>query len=404
MTIKNNLDATLKSHNAGRIPSLDGLRAVAILMVILGHGSYSLPKFLSPALAFAGNGQLGVNVFFALSGYLIFQLSVRERETTGEFDWKQFYVRRVLRIFPCFYFYLAVIGVLISFGALTLTGPMIGSAATFSLNYRCLWDHWVGDSNYSVIGHYWTLALEEQFYLMWPLLMVLSVRRKLVPALVAAILLAPLLRVISYFLAPGLRGQIGMMFHTGFDSIAVGVLLGELLRRTRPKACLERLARNPWIVGTTIVFLVFLSPLLTARFKGMYSLAIGKTLELSCLGILITAAVSQPGTFLFRFLNWRPVAYIGVLSYSLYVWNNLFLNGEGHWMVNTFPLNFVCVAGTAAASHYLIEKPFLKLKSRFHRSSKPGISPVSTRGLPSNAPAIPTLTQAEVGSATGGRR
>ena len=80
---------------------------------------------------------------------------------------------------------------------------------------------------------------------------------------------------------------------------------------------------------------------------------------------MITAAVTFPQTLLFRFLNWSPLAYVGVLSYSLYVWNNLFLLGENFWF-SFFPCNIACVAGMALVSHYLVERPFLKLKDHFH--------------------------------------
>jgi peptidoglycan/LPS O-acetylase OafA/YrhL len=350
-----------------RIPSLDGLRGIAILTVIFGHGSYALSAIPGPLLRFAANGHLGVSIFFVLSGFLIYNLSVREFERSGEFDWKQFYVRRILRIFPCFYFFIVVVFLLRHLGLLDLTVPMIFGAATFSLNYLHLWYHFSGATDYFVIGHYWTLCLEEQFYLTWPILMLLFTRRKLLPVLTVILVLAPLLRVATYHWMPGSRGQIEMMFHTGFDSIAAGVLLGELMLRQQSKTWLQRVAANPAALVTAIVFPVVISPLLENRFHGYYADTVGKTIELVCICIVITAAVSFPGTILFRFLNWRPLAFIGVLSYSLYVWNNLFLYREGHWLVNRFPLNFICAAGMALASHYFVEKPFLRLKDRLHK-------------------------------------
>lgn len=350
---------------SGRIPSLDGLRGVAILMVLIGHCSFSFPLLAWGPLRFASNAALGVNVFFILSGFLIYSLSIREIEKTGAFNWKQFYMRRVLRIFPCFYFYIAVVLLLMAVGVVALSWQMIVSAATFSINYRHVWDHSGATCDYYVIGHYWTLALEEQFYLTWPLLILLRIKGRLLPTLVAIIALAPLIRIACYFFTPGSRDQIGMMFHTGFDSIAAGVLLGELLRREPSKLWLERWSSKRSVVSVALVFLLVLSPLLTGHFRGAYSITIGKSLELFALCILITAAVSFPQTLLFRVLNWGPLAYVGVLSYSLYVWNNLFLLGEKYWL-NAFPFNIACVAGMAVVSHYLVERPFLKLKDRFH--------------------------------------
>jgi peptidoglycan/LPS O-acetylase OafA/YrhL len=369
------LDRSSSPNASRRISGLDGLRGIAVLFVLLEHGAYSLFKLDWPAAPFIGNGALGVNIFFVLSGYLIYELSAREFEKTGAFNWKAFYLRRVLRIFPCFYSYLAVVLILTSLGLLTLTRPVIFSVATFSLNYRHLWDHSSELFNYYVIGHYWTLALEEQFYLTWPLLMFLFARKRLLPLMTAVILLAPFIRVFCYFFTPGSRAQIGMMFHTGFDSIAMGVLLGELCRRPHWKARLQTLARNPWVLAGSGIFLVLLSPWLAIHFKGSYSITVGKTLELVCIAIIIIAAVSASSPKLSAVLNWRPLMYIGVLSYSLYVWNPLFLNAEMHWMLNVFPLNFIGLFAAGAFSYYLIERPVLRLKEHLRGRATPIKSP-----------------------------
>ncbi len=245
---------------SSRIPSLDGLRGIAILLVLIGHGGYVFPDGLAPCLPYAGNGPLGVSIFFVLSGFLIYRLSVRELEQTGSFDWRQFYLRRVLRIFPCFYFYLLVVLLLLGLGQLTLTGSALLSAATFSLNYRHLWDHATQLHDYFVIGHYWTLALEEQFYLTWPLLMLLFIRRRLLTVLVLIMLLAPVLRIVCYYVTPGSRAQLNMMFHTAFDAIAAGVLLGELLRRPPARNWLEKVAHQRLCLIGSLLFLFLLSP------------------------------------------------------------------------------------------------------------------------------------------------
>lgn len=355
-----------------RIPSLDGLRGIAILMVMFGHGAYSFPDSFQPMLTFIGNGGLGVQIFFVLSGYLIYSLSVREIQKTGEFSWRQFYLRRAFRILPLYYTYLIVLLVLVSSKALYLTSTQLISAATFSLNYRHLWDNIRVASDYFVIGHYWTLALEEQFYLSWPLLMLLFSKKRLLATMLAIVISAPVIRVIVYVMAPDSRGQIGMMFHTGFDSIAAGVLLGELLRDQRAKYWIELFSSRSRNVVACLFFILFVSPAITHQLGGMYALPIGKSLELICVCLVISAAVLHRGTLLFRFLNWSPLVYVGILSYSLYVWNNLFLYGTGPWLVNVFPLNFLCVFVMAIISHYLIEMPFLRLKDRFHQSGNKG--------------------------------
>ena len=370
------LDRSITPNESRRISGLDGLRGIAVLFVLMEHGAYSLFRLDWPPTPYIGNGALGVSIFFVLSGYLIYELSAREFEKTGVFNWKAFYLRRILRIFPCFYAYLIVVLILAGLGLLTLTRPVFLSVATFSLNYRHVWDHSTELYNYYVIGHYWTLALEEQFYLTWPLLMFLLARKRLLPLMAAVIILAPFIRTFCYFVTPGSRAQIGMMFHTGFDSIAMGVLLGELWRRPVWKARLQNLAGNPWVLGGAIVFLVLLDPALFLHIRGSYSITIGKTLELICVAIIIIAAASASSPTLSAVLNWRPLTYIGVLSYSLYVWNPLFLNHEMHWVINAFPLNFITLFAAAAFSYYLIERPVLRLKDRLRVRATPINSPM----------------------------
>ncbi|MBS0661212.1 MAG: acyltransferase [Verrucomicrobia bacterium] len=350
-----------------RIPSLDGLRGISILLVLCGHASYGLTWIPQPILAYAGNGRLGVMVFFLLSGYLIYSLSVREVLATGRFDWRAFYLRRVLRIFPCFYVFILTVVVLRSLGLVDLSLSTLLSAATFTLNYGHLWAGSTPSPDYHVVAHYWTLALEEQFYLTWPVLMLLFLRRQLRSALVAVMLLAPVSRVACYYLMPESRGQLGMMFHTAFDLIAGGVLLGELLAGGRPREILLRLARQGWLVAGAIVFVLVLSPMLFQRWHGSYAITVGATLDMACLALIITAAVHYPGTLLHRLLNWRPLAFVGTISYSLYVWNNLFLYEHG-WRVQQMPWNLLCLFALAIASHYLVERPFLRLKPKSARS------------------------------------
>ena len=129
---------------------------------------------------------------------------------------------------------------------------------------------------------------------MWPLVMFLFARRKLVATLTGFILIAPVIRIVCYFLAPDSRPQIGMMFHTAFDSIAAGVLLGELMRVPDTRAKLQNLAANRLILGTAILYPTIVSPLLGLHFEGAYSITVGKTLDFICIGIVLIAAVSQP--------------------------------------------------------------------------------------------------------------
>jgi peptidoglycan/LPS O-acetylase OafA/YrhL len=110
----------------------------------------------------------------------------------------------------------------------------------------------------------------------------------------------------------------------------------------------------------------FVSPRLTAQFRGAYVLTIGQTLELIATCIALVFVVFRQHGLVFRALNSTPLVVIGLLSYSLYVWNNLFLLGGNLGVLNDFPYNFAAVGLFACLSHYLVEKPFLGLKQRLH--------------------------------------
>src|ERR1700730_13855580 len=146
----------------GRIPSLDGLRAVSILLVLFGHASLSdgAPHALKP---FNHAGNIGVRFFFVISGFLITTLLLKEKSQTGTISMKKFYQRRILRIFPAAYVFIAVMGLLASLGWIALRRGELFYAASFTMNYHDFHAVW--------LGQLWSLAVEEQFYLLWPALM-----------------------------------------------------------------------------------------------------------------------------------------------------------------------------------------------------------------------------------------
>jgi len=153
-----------------RLSSLDGLRAVSIAGVLLAHASASTDGASETGLLKVAEraGSLGVLFFFVISGFLITTLLRREIEKTGRIDLRGFYLRRVLRIFPAFYTYLAVIAGLTASGVLNISAGELTAAGLHVWNYSGLWGARTVDGGW-FLGHFWTLALEEQFYLVWPL-------------------------------------------------------------------------------------------------------------------------------------------------------------------------------------------------------------------------------------------
>ena len=353
----------------GQIPSLNGLRAISIALVLIGHAAATMP-YDSPVvrlvLRFLGNANAGVLTFFVISGYLITTLLRNEMERSGRIDLRGFYLRRVLRIFPAFYAYIAVVAVLIATGILTTPVRDVISAGTFSLNYKHLWVPDTGNPQYWFVGHFWTLALEEQFYLLWPLTLLGAGLFGAKRVAIAIILVSPFIRVATYFLWPEARGQIGLMLHTGADPMMFGSLVALCERNQRFERWIAPFGKA-WLAAAAALFLLVVSPMLGGRFGGSYSLAVGMTLDTCAVVVVLLYVIRHPGGAAGRVLNSRPMVYVGLISYSLYLWQQLFLTTLNTTWSGQWPLNLLACFAVAMLSYHCLEMPFLRLKSRIRK-------------------------------------
>lgn len=377
----------------GRIPGLDGLRAVSILLVLIGHGATSISQDgrWMRLVPYVGNATLGVTTFFVISGYLITFLLRKEWEKTATIDIRAFYTRRVLRIFPAFYTFLFVVTLLRATGYITTTYSDIGVSGLFLTNYKHLFGLPTND-DYWFVGHFWTLSLEEQFYLFWPVtFLVFGIVRAPRIAL-SIVLLAPVIRVISYFAWPSARGQLAMMLHTAADPIMIGCLAALLQGRPRFERVMTRLSAWYWPLMAAL-FLFIGSAWLAERFRGMYSITVGMSLNGLCIAFIMLWIVTRPASLSCRLLSIPVVRHIGILSYSLYLWQQCFLTTKNSSWSGTFPLNFVACFIAAELSYWLIESPFLRLRGRFSarkRVAEPGhddatVTSSTGSGLPASA-------------------
>ena len=202
-----------------RIPSLDGIRAISIMMVIVGHLSRTkgMPLDLSHAEAYA---EFGVRVFFIISGFLITSILLSEHKNSGGIDLQRFYIRRAYRIFPAAYAFMLVMFIVYwkSLSALAMV-----MAATYTSNYHPRpWP----------LAHLWSLAVEEQFYLLWPAILAYFFRFR-TKVVVAVILGTPLLNVLLFYFKTA-SNVVGFWFPTVADGLAMGCLLSlaqPILRR-----------------------------------------------------------------------------------------------------------------------------------------------------------------------------
>jgi peptidoglycan/LPS O-acetylase OafA/YrhL len=357
-----------------RIPSLDGLRAVALLLVLIGHAFGTIPqdawlrKLWYP---FSEDAHRGVFIFFVISGYLITYLLKSEWDRHGKIDLLDFYRRRILRIFPAFYFYLVVIASLTAIGIIHVSNALFVAASLFLWNYCHLW---IPSSNaYGTwyLGHFWSLSLEEQFYLIWPFL--LSLAKPVRASRIAATLIIAIipLRIITYFVFPGDREYVSIMLHTTADPVMFGCLAALLQGTSRYEDFMDRYCRIP-LVACATMFLLIISPQLELRFHGVYACTVGWPLESMCIVLLMTWLIRWPDSPVGRVLNSRLLVHIGALSYSLYIWQQLFLTRLNTTWTGIFPINILICFLVAEMSYHWIEQPFLRLRKR------PPVAPEST--------------------------
>ncbi len=341
-------------------------------MVLLSHAEGTLASgysgWLYP-LAWFSNGEYGVEIFFVLSGYLITSILVREYDAIGKLDIKAFYCRRILRIFPAFYLFLFFIAVLDWMGVLRISGTEFAFACAHLINYGQaivlafkLPDP--GTPDYWFIGHFWSLSMEEQFYWMWPLTLLFLLRTRWYGILAAVILAMPLIRFSSYSLFPGLRGQLIMMLHTASDGIFSGCLLAICLAR------LPRLSRklllSPWAVGGLAVYVYGIDPMLGRVMPSGFGIVLGTTLALGAMTLMIANVLLQEGdTWYQRLLGSAALVFLGRISYSVYLWQQVFLTPLNTTFFGKWPVNLAAAVVAGWLSYRYVECPFLRLKDKY---------------------------------------
>ena len=339
------------------IRGLNGLRAIAVICVVWHHTHAPIR-----GVPITGNGFLGVDVFFVLSGFLITTLLLEERDRTGSISLAGFYVRRTLRIFPLFY---AVLGILAAY-FLVAKGASQRQAYFDELPTTLLYlSNWFPSTTLMAIT--WSLATEEQFYLVWPPLLLLLGKRAL--WLLVAFLIPG--QIVNFGLADGWLRSIGLPYESlpilqiTFTPIILGSLLAYILRsRFRPSIVSMLSGRR---VGY-VIFLLAAVANVGGDIRGLPRL----TFHLLCT-LLLAGIVLNPGSQITKILEWRPLAYVGTISYGVYLLHKIvqdvavrLLNSVqldlSTWIFPLCMLGSVAVAGT---SFRYFEVPILRLKSTF---------------------------------------
>lgn len=350
---------TTPAPPAHHFDSLQGLRGCAILAVILNH-AIGVPQAGSPA-AFVlaplySLGGTGVALFFVLSGFLITGILTRELGRTGRVSIARFYERRIFRIWPAFYVYLATVAVLALTAVIAVRPGEIIASGLFVWNYA-------PGTDTSWLQHTWSLAVEEQFYLIWPLVLLLLKPKRSFWVAASIVAISPLIRVVTYrFTDAATHGQLWQMFHVRADSLLVGCLiaLGAAVYPDQLHKFQRWLLR--WRLHWVAAVVSVAVPVLPDYLGGGFNLVAGYSAQNVALGIVLLGALEETSKFA-RGLSWRPLLFVGLISFSLYLWQEPFLVSIP--ALQKLPAVGVLLAFVAATiSYFGIERPFLRIKDR----------------------------------------
>lgn len=326
------------------IPSLYGIRGVAAMVVVLSHIGLS-----------KSNATYAVICFFVLSGFLITHLLLKEHDKTGDVSLRKFYARRVLRIFPAFYGYAAcyVAGRILM--NLPIDWPALISCLTYTSNYFFAFS----GHPIATMVHTWSLAVEEQFYLLWPFVFWMWARDRsgLMKGLMIAIPAIWIYRWVAMLCnLPG--SYVFCAFETRADALAIGCLLAVANREKRiPRWLID----HKW-VGLAALALVCVSS--AVELNGpRYAWSL---VAVAC-AVLLIQSIAHSESVGYRWLNSRPLRALGLISYSLYLYHPFANRLPG--ALRILPVEIAFSLALAAASYFIIERPFLLLKSRVASSS-----------------------------------
>ena len=360
-----------------RLPTLDGLRAIAILLVV-PHNLNLIATFggTQPVVAALHRGWIGVQLFFVLSGFLITRILLDARDAPDYY--RSFFVRRALRIFPLYYAVLLVLFVLLpALGLVSLeSDPMV------ELSYWAYFSNWYGPFRHGpeAVSHFWSLAIEEQFYLLWPFV-IHRRSAEWVMRLCLAIAAASLLLRVAMLVAGTPTQAIYQFLVTRMDALALGGAVAAAFRI--PSIASWALNRRQFMLGAS-----FLSIAAGAAISGGYNslspmtLSLGYTFLAVAFALLVAAGAAAdhlgragwPGA-----LRWSPLQRVAKYSYAMYV-----LSVPLHFLMGKPVLSALGLASTqsilvdlayiivgtavsflaAAALFHLLEVHFLKLKDR----------------------------------------
>lgn len=374
-TILASMEAPSDEPGRPRLAPLDGLRAVAVLFVFFAHSIGDRVP----------GGFVGVDIFFVLSGYLITGLLVREWQTQQSIDVAAFYIRRALRLYPALS--LALVGVAVITPLIGYGWPHFLLDSIFALTYT--YDFWAVHQPASLVGHFWSLSVEEQYYVLWPPLLIVFLRRgtrTVVRATALAVGVSFAVQVVSALTLGGGRVYFLPLGHA--NELLIGSLFAIVLAGTRATT-VRRLTANSTFAWAAWVPIAVVA--LTARHVQAEWLYLGGLAGLAaCSCVIIGHLVGRPVSLMGRLLGSAPAAWFGKRSYAFYLFHQPVIILLRHYNIHyrwLLPAALLITTVLVWVSFALVERPALRLKRRWERYSTqqelaPGQLPVeAVQGL-----------------------
>lgn len=347
----------MKTLGSKHVRELDGLRGIAILLVLIQH---KLTPFS------VSGGFLGVDLFFVLSGFLITSLLWTEFTKTSSISFKNFYMRRLLRLGPALAIYLGA-SFLVSYTAhtveITRQLKLIVMAVFYSTNWRIAFG-W--DSTLDPTAITWSLSIEEQFYLVWPLVLFACLAFKLKRSFIAGGLGVIILAIMVYrYLLLDSGADLTRLYY-GSDTRADALLVGCLFGLLHSKNIALR-THNALKVAGVLSALGLALLILTTEFGDLFLYRGGFTGVALLSGLAIFVAANAPPQVLALPLRCAPLVWFGQISYGLYLWHWLVVQNTSFYSLGRWEgsAKLALAVGISATSFYFVEKPFNQLKTRF---------------------------------------
>ena len=334
------------------LPSLDGLRGVSILIVLVFH-------VLQRNKGWNFNGMFGVNIFFVISGFIITTLLLKEKCRTKQVSLKKFYIRRFLKILPVAYLFLLVV-ILLNLHYHFVSKRELLSSVLFIKNTSVLSSNWDWST-----GHFWSLSVEEQFYIFFPFILKKSTNKYMVTILFLLVTI-PVLLILEQSNA-GFFGTRGMHIFLDFFRFIIPILAGALCALLIfKKVIVKRLYPNHIVLNLLLLFLAYFC---YSTHGVLHEIQCNNLFSSVIVAAVIANNIACSKNLFFRLINSKLLVTIGLASYSIYVWQQIFLLqvpwAHAFRFAGDLWFNILAMALVSSCSYYFIERKLAKLKSKY---------------------------------------